>query len=749
MEALLTNDRLSERISRIPGIDERVILDATAPPSGSAANSPISGLYRRSSPAALPPPINGELDLTASPIAGLADAGSREELRLDVDGILPQQVASGTIYRALNSRVDWIAQLAPEGANAWTGTVWYKKGDVGSFPYTNIKIQVIRSGSTAPQGVKAIFSGGGAPNAERFFSYDSPRFRTLEFEFDHVEGVDPALQYDTHSHPNRPASLPAENLTIPRVFERAGFDVKVSANGGPIPAGGAGANARWSDAEMHDAMQTYWSRFANRAQWALWVFYAALHEDGTGLGGIMFDDIGGNHRQGTAIFTDSFISSPPAGDPDGAAWVERMKFWCACHEMGHAFNLAHSWQKALGTPWIPLANEPEARSFMNYPYDVSGGQTAFFRDFHYSFSDDELLFMRHAPEEFVQMGNADWFDHHAFEQASVLAEPTFRLELRAYREKVKGVVPAPMYEFLEPVVLELKLINISPRPQVVPAKLLSPGHDLTVIVKRKGRAARQVVPFATYCWQPDYKALSPGESLYESVFVSVGQGGWEIDEPGYYSVHVALHTEHEDIVSNPLALRVAPPESNREEYLAQDFFSEAVGRILTFDGSRVMTSGNDAMEEVASQLPDRNVTLHVRVAQASSLMKEYKELAITGESARMDSAAAAGATITTADADLDAASELLDEVLEKPSNAADTLGNIDLNYYLTRLSNAFRVAGETKEAVGVLDTLARGLTARNVAGWVIDEVRRMRTELGTTEGNGATRRTSKRKRKSS
>ncbi len=137
-----------------------------------------------------------------------------------------------------------------------------------------------------------------------------------------------------------------------------------------------GADALWSDAEMHDAMQTYWSRFANVPQWSVWTFFASLSDQGTGLGGIMFDDIGPNHRQGTAIFHDSFISEPPPGDPDAAAAVARIRFWTAVHELGHAFNLAHAWQKSLGIggggPWVPLVDHPEARSFMNYPYRVAG-----------------------------------------------------------------------------------------------------------------------------------------------------------------------------------------------------------------------------------------------------------------------------------------------------------------------------------------------------------------------------------------
>lgn len=223
-----------------------------------------------------------------------------------------------------------------------------------------------------------------------------------------------------------------------KVYQRAGFDVSTSPAPSIVPLAGAGANGKWSDQEMHDAMQVYWSKFANKAQWALWTFFAAQHEQGSSLGGIMFDDIGPNHRQGTAIFTNSFIAVPPAGDPNPAAWINRMVFWTATHEMGHAFNLAHSWQKALGLPWIPgLANEPEARSFMNYPYSVSGGQTAFFSNFQFRFSDPELLFLRHAPARLVQMGNAAWFDHHGFEQARVLPEPSFKLEARVNRAEAR------------------------------------------------------------------------------------------------------------------------------------------------------------------------------------------------------------------------------------------------------------------------------------------------------------------------
>ena len=327
--------------------------------------------------------------------------------------------------------------------------------------------------------------------------------------------------YDTADHPTRPADLPAETLSLATVYERAGFEVTMSPNASVIPTSGAGGNGTWSDAEMHNAMVTYWSRFDNRPQWALWVLYAARHDQGRSLGGVMFDDIGPNHRQGTAIFTDSFIKDVPPGDPDPAGWRRRMEFWTAVHEMGHAFNLAHSWQKALGVsdgapgdPWIPLANEPEARSFMNYPFRVSGGESSFFSDFRFRFSDDELVFMRHAPRRFVQMGNSDWFVNHGFEAPEALSRSgNWTLQIRPNRA-------SNAYRFLEPVTMELKLTNSSGQAVAMDPDMLEDGRHITVFLQREGARTRQWRPLMTRCHEDHAEKLDPGESIYGAHMIS-------------------------------------------------------------------------------------------------------------------------------------------------------------------------------------------------------------------------------------
>jgi hypothetical protein len=691
--------------------------------------APVSGLYKWQHLISPPTPLPGSITepiTTSGPHQGIESEGqaegvlpilpiNSEELRLDVDGRYPQMVASGTIYRLIGSKVHWIANLVTSGTNSWTGNIWYKDGNVATFPYTTVNIKVVRSWFTGNRKATVTLSGGGSPNRVRTLQFSSSYFHPVNFEFDAAEGEAATLSINTGDHPNRPASLPIENLTIKKVYQRAGFEVTTSP-GGSVPISGAGTNAKWADLEMHDAMQTFWSRFSNNSQWAMWVFFASLHEMGTSLGGVMFDDIGPNHRQGTAIFNDAFIATPPAGDPNPTAWVRRMIFWTACHEMGHAFNLAHSWQKQhppqWGTPWIPLSNEPEARSFMNYPYNVTGGQSAFFSNFEFRFSNSELLFMRHAPARFVQMGNAEWFDHHGFQGANLLPEPTYRLELRVNRER-------PIYEFLEPVVPELKLTNISPQPQLVDEHLLSSNNEvLTIIIKKDGRKARQYIPYAQYCYQANKKVLQPGESIYESAFISAGINGFDIAEPGNYTVQASLHINGEDIVSNPLRLRIAPPLGYEEEFIAQDFFSGDVGRILAFDGSRSLESGINTLQEVTQKLGDRRVAIHTAFALGNALATEYKELVVNGK------ASGKGLKIETRPPQTKESIQLLNKALvDKPAVAAESLGHVDYKQYVDQSSEKLAELGSTDKAADLQNVLYETLSKRKVHGRkVLDQV---------------------------
>jgi carbamate kinase len=658
----------------------------------SRVNVVISGLYR---------------EQTAAPV---------EEFRLDVDGNTPQATASGKVIFNSSSIVWWIAGLSANGTDSWKGQIWYTHGARNMFRYTEVQVLVTRQPTLRAQ---VVFSGGGVQNRVRQFDYRTPYFHDVEFEYDCAEGIAAITSVDTHAHPTRPTSLPAEKLSIKKVYERAGFRVTKSTDADIVPIKLAGSNKLWSDMEMHDAMQLYWSRFADRPQWTMWVFFAATHEQGHSLGGIMFDDIGPNHRQGTAIFNESFISDAPDADPEPEAWIQRMRFWTACHEMGHAFNLAHSWQKALGNRWkIGLSNEPEARSFMNYPYNVKGGQEAFFRTFAYRFSDQELEFMRHAPAQFVQMGNADWFDNHGFQQTHPDVLQVFQLELRVNRKQ-------PMFQFLEPIVLELKLKNISALPKAIPVNMLSELDHMVAIVKKNGRPARRFLPYAQSCYEPSSRTLGPGESIYESLFISAGQNGWDLAEPGNYLIQIALHShdEEQDIISNPLQLRIAPPHGYDEELLAQDFFSEDVGRILTFNGSQILTAANDTLREVAERLGERKVALHAKLTLANKMSLDYKLIDFDKRE------------VNVIPSNVDEAHKAIEDALiDNQDEAVETLGHIDYKNYMDRFSDWLVEQGNANEGVKVQHNLREILSDRKVATPVLETIKKRIDGYTQTKG---------------
>ncbi|MGH7518284.1 MAG: hypothetical protein ACREOC_12580 [Gemmatimonadales bacterium] len=721
LKTVLPDEELVDRIE-VPELGE--VGEALAP---SLVPGPLptllgaSGLYQYSrlwpfpAPIPLPPlptaPVPGDGSATpeaAAPLPIDSRIILRETLRVDVDGRFPQMAVSGTIYEFLTERTHWVARVAANPDRTYAGPIWYLDGDVSNFPYDAVSIQVIRSFFPHQRRAVVTFSGPGGATRVRTYRFSSRYFRPCEFEYDTVEGSLATTSIATADHPNRPSTLPSETLTIERVFQRVGFSATKSSGDNVIPLVKAGTNERWSDSEMHDAMQVYWQRFADKAQWSLWTLFAALHDSGTSLGGIMFDDIGPNHRQGTAVFNESFIDQAPPGETHPDAWRQRMKFWTAVHEIGHTFNLAHSWQKVhppeWGTPWTPLTNEPEARSFMNYPYFVAGGQDAFFASFEYRFSDQELLFMRHAPERFVQQGNAAWFDHHGFEQTRRSRTPPFRLEIRANRDKA-------VFEFLEPVVLELKLTNISGDPRIIDERLLATADRMTIAIKREGRPARRYNPFAQYCWHTRPKLLAPAEAAYESLFVGAGRNGWDVAEPGRYVIQAALHLDDEDIVSAPFTLKITPPRGYEEEELAQDLLTDDVGRVLAFDGTRALGSANDTLERAAQELGERRVAIHARIALACPLARNFKELQVKENQPRT-----AALTFTGRGANLDRALQEVRDVLggEQPTVAAESLGNIDYADYAIDLARSLVTDGDDAAAKTVAGAMMTTLTQRKV-----------------------------------
>jgi hypothetical protein len=177
-----------------------------------------------------------------------------------------------------------------------------------------------------------------------------------------------------------------------------------------------------------------------------------------------------------------------------------------------------------------------------------------------------------------------------------------------------------------------------------------------------------------------------------------------------------------------------------EELIAQDYFEDDVGRILAFDGSRVLDRGNGVLSDISERLSDRRVAIHARVALGNAAARECKTLDISRKStvpiSAQVSAQAAGAEIKISGPDLDEAQAQLaaaligrpDEAAEKdrPSAAAESLGHIDYRYYVDGMSSLLAKRGDAPAAARAQDLLHQTLSARGVLPRVLDEIKGQR-----------------------
>lgn len=647
-----------------------------------------SGVYRRS-----------DVALTS----GALERVVVETVRLDVDGDLPQMVASGTYHPAtfvasFHEPTHWLAHplVEKKPGEEWEGPIVQRwPWDGGLVPHKTVTIRV----PPGPVGVVgpelSITFSGNAPAVTRKLQWESPYFRTAEFEFDREPGAPQVTAVNTHAHAKRPADLPGEWLSIDKVYDRAGIEVLQSPNRSDAaivgPAGEFLTGLPWSDQELHDAMRVYWSRYRPRAQWALWFLFARDHVD-PDTGGIMFD-FQDPQRQGAALFSNALDRRLPGGEPQPGEWMARQRFFAAVHEIGHCFNLLHSWEKDLGVPWVPrLGPDPEAMSFMNYPHKYKFGYDSFFAGFRYRFDDLETVYLRHAPDEFVQMGAAPAGQDSGFRNRRPAAHPTLALGLAVRRAR-------PVFEFLEPVILDLELTNVGGEPELVDPALFAGGHDLTVLVQPRSGPARRWRPYVRRCSFGGVKLLRPGQSLRASIFVSAGLDGWHLAEPGSYTLHARVGRGGEEVAAGPLDLRIASPRSWDEDYLARDFFTDEVGRALAMGGTYAMTAAIAALEEAADRLPERAVARHAALVLARPRMEDRRMLGLPEGRSRMSSVAADGGCLQRVEARPDEARRLLHAaLLEDAEAAARTFGRSGYGEHLERYADWLEKHGDAAAA---------------------------------------------------
>ncbi len=286
---------------------------------------------------------------TGSSVSATSLRSTRLELRLDVDsrysGDSPvmDKVSGDHFTRTIRPfppgagaevySHSWIVDQPEVTFERCSATI---TGDVrffsGARPATTVRIVVgWRGGPTTA----AVTFSGGVNETYPALVFVSDAFRTLELEMDYCESahVDPlAPTYGTHQHANRPPDISDRTLTIAAAYREAGVEVTDS-GGTSVVDDSAPGFATWSVAELHDAMETAFSRYTSTwPNWRMWGLQVGAF-DSAGTGGIMFDAPAASggagdrpDRQGFAVarghswFTD-LVSADHAGAVRGHAQV--------------------------------------------------------------------------------------------------------------------------------------------------------------------------------------------------------------------------------------------------------------------------------------------------------------------------------------------------------------------------------------------------------------------------------------------
>jgi hypothetical protein len=421
--------------------------------------------------------------------------------------------------------------------------------------------------------------------------YVGEAMRELGIEMETEAGTDPMPAWDYQTR----------EMTVEICLEDAGFDVFNVGFRDEIPNPSSG---KWDDTQLHGLMTQFAQEPLNRKSWNLHLLMVQVATN-PNLLGIMFDsgdmDLNLLPRQGAAVFQKTIKSIDN--------W-QRKLIQTTVHELGHALNLAHRYERPVG--------RADSTSFMNYDWRYLGGgnREKYWRDFSFTFDPDELAFLRHGPLENIIPGSAEFHTIPYWENPDGGYVP-YVPEVPSDDFRINLVAPptGTLFKFAQPVLLTVELVNNSGVPQNIPRFVLDPKAGmLEMVVKRRtgiggGQPEASVFrPIVHRCYSMDLATadvVPQGGKLVENVNLTFGSAGFTFIEPGEYEVQAVFMWQSGSsiftIKSNPMVIRIAYPKSDDEERDAQLLFRTDVGSYLALGGSDVLDKAEEALDEVVER----------------------------------------------------------------------------------------------------------------------------------------------------
>ncbi|MES9968896.1 MAG: hypothetical protein ABW092_02610 [Candidatus Thiodiazotropha sp.] len=583
----------------------------------SILKKPVSGSYRNATPASY---------------------GSILELRVDVDNRRPQQRLSGDLYTHFtfcnipitfytgSFVVEDVTIAGDTTAMVLSGPVIYY-----SDPATNadsIEVRIPRVNYFASPAAACV---SWLSNGSLVQSYVCPKiseyFRTATLEVDRFQGTVFPPTIDPDIDPS-PGGLP-DSVDIRDTFLRSGIDLSVVHDDTLNDADSDDIEDNWSEVELHDLMEDRFDQFSNSLQWNLYCVIVPKFGDPTyssGYYGTMFDwggwQIGDSHlRQGCAIAETAIRGREVDNLYDTSDKKDRLILQTLIHEIGHAFNLPHTWSRSVNP-------DSGSESFMNYPWgytDNGGGETNFWANFRWEFDDPELIWMRHADRNDVIFGGRDWIGNNL----SADLNPAFDQIHSPVNLELQG---PSVFDLGVPVSLGLKLTNDATQPINVIDRLQPEEGLLRVIIKRpNGDIVEYIPPVRRLMAPPEPFELAPGASTLTSINLSYGAKGHQFAEPGEYLIQVYFPCFPVGFIATASRrIRIAHPASRSSEALIHLMTGPEASKFLYYGGSRrhpeIIDKLNEATEQYAQT--DPVAVRHIAAALGRNAVRNHKRIAV-------------------------------------------------------------------------------------------------------------------------
>ena len=699
---------------------------AVAATTPSAGPQTISGLYRGEM--MLPQPGRFMLELRVdvdprniiSPVMNRVSGDLYQVTHTSLPG-QPPQVAQTYIE-------SWIIDQPEVTASAnridISGEVRYW---IGSHPATTAILQVSWPGSPPAVSAEVTFTESGGATRKYNCRRSSDNFREVHFEIDVCASVNrpPLLPtYDTVWHDDHPADLPHRVLTIETAYREAGVAVTIDAEHSVVDDS-APQFQSWTPALLHDAMETYFSQYGGTwPKWQMWGLMAGMFET-PGVGGLMFDTSSqfggagkGTERQGFAVFrSHEWFNDLVSGMPQSQAqaFAARQFLYTWVHEAGHGFNFLHSWDKG----------RPDSLSWMNYDwrYDQQNGAGNFWKRFAFRFDDDELIHLRHGNRTSVIMGGDPWAS------GSHLETPNLAMT------QIEGQAPLELmirskeyFDFMEPVVVELRLRNLLTTTSVAIDKQLAPefGGVAIYIQKPEGKVV-QYDPVMCAVGKPDILMLAAqgsgadGPDRYSrEIFLSYGSNDFYFDRPGEYRIRAVYQGPGDVLIpSEAHRIRIGVPGSKEIDRKAQDYFTDAVGLTLYLQGSRspFLKDGATFLQGLADQYKDTALGAKIAVTLANGISRPF--FRITNPEAQEQK------LVQTEVADPKGALQMTAPALDVFRNDTDKSNNLAYSRIVLRRADYHRAVGDDAKAKQEIVNLSSDLQQRGANASVVNRYRKM------------------------